>query len=82
MNTCSAIFQGTPYSSGQFFFGREDPIPEMFSKLVKTLDENKVECSTLKWYLNRHVEIDGESHGPQAALLLEEISKKYDPEYK
>jgi hypothetical protein len=78
-NTCQAIFRTVPYTCGQFFFGREDPIPTMFTKIIKTLDESKIDCPTLKWYLNRHIEIDGGSHGPKTALLINYLGKNYDP---
>jgi hypothetical protein len=71
-----------PYTAGQFFFGREDPIPQMFTKLVKTVEDNKLECKTLKYYLNRHIELDGSFHGPKTAHLLLHLSEKHDPEYK
>ena len=70
LNTCAAIFLSIPYTAGQFFFGREDPIPEMFTKLVKTVEDNKLDCKTLKYYLNRHIELDGSFHGPKTSHLL------------
>ena len=81
-NTCQAIFRTIPYTAGQFFFGREDPIPQMFTKIVKTLDDCKVDCPTLKWYLNRHIEVDGSFHGPKTAHLITHLGNKYDPEFK
>jgi hypothetical protein len=79
LNTCAAIFLSIPYTAGQFFFGREDPIPQMFTKLVKTLEDSKIECETMKYYLNRHIELDGGFHGPKTATLLLCLSEKHDP---
>lgn len=58
-NTVSSLDRPTPYIASQFFYGREDPIPQMFQKLVDTLDKDK-SCEFLKFYLRRHVQVDGE----------------------
>jgi hypothetical protein len=50
-----------------FFYGREDIIPEMFSRLLKTLHgaRHSNECLRhLIYYIDRHIELDGDSHGP------------------
>lgn len=55
-NTLAAIEKPTPYVASQFFYGREDPIPQMFQKFVNSLDENKSKkCEVLKYYLKRHI---------------------------
>jgi hypothetical protein len=51
-----------------FFYGREEIIPEMFQVI---LDETQNQSSSkLKYYLARHIEIDGEEHSILAAELL------------
>ena len=40
-NTLNAINQSIPYVAAQFFYGREDPIPQMFQKFVSTIQGNK-----------------------------------------
>jgi Protein of unknown function (DUF3050) len=48
------------------FFGREDIIPEMFSRLQKTLPGIKHYKARLRhfiYYIERHIELDGDSHG-------------------
>lgn len=55
-----------------FLFGREDLIPEMFRRLLKNWDEQSVPY--FAYYLHRHISIDGETHGPQAERLLQEIA--------
>ncbi len=54
----------------------------MFTKLVKTVEDSKLDCRTLKYYLHRHIEIDGNDHGPKSANLLVFLGEKYDPDYK
>jgi hypothetical protein len=52
--------------AASFFFGREKLIPEMFTTIVETLDREKIEAPTFRYYLKRHIEIDGDEHGPMA----------------
>lgn len=53
-----------------FFFGREDIIPDMFQALVDELQQNGQSIQKLLYYLNRHIELDGDEHGPLAERLL------------
>jgi hypothetical protein len=53
-----------------FFFGREDVIPEMFQRLLKLWDHGAVEVPYFAYYLKRHIELDGDSHGPWAREML------------
>jgi hypothetical protein len=57
-----------------FFYGREDIIPEMFSRLQKTLPGARQDNDPLRhfiYYIERHIELDGDSHGPMGRELLE-----------
>ena len=59
-----------------FFYGREDIIPEMFHRLLKTLHGAKYKDDRLRhfvYYIDRHIELDGDSHGPKGRELLEEL---------
>jgi hypothetical protein len=55
-----------------FFLGRENVIPEMFDKLRASLELSGATRMTerLRYYLSRHVEVDGDLHGPAAQQLL------------
>ena len=56
------------------FYGREDIIPEMFSRLQKTLAGARRDDASLRnfiYYIERHIELDGDSHGPMGRELLE-----------
>jgi hypothetical protein len=54
-----------------FTFGREDLLPDVFQRVV---DELNVEASggldDFKFYLGRHIELDGDQHGPMAARMI------------
>ncbi len=54
-----------------FFFGREDIIPDMFERLLKLWDHGAVEVPYFAYYLKRHIELDGDSHGPWAREMAD-----------
>jgi hypothetical protein len=57
-----------------FTFTREDLIPGMFAALVESLERRKPDqWGKFLWYLKRHIEIDGERHGPISHALLGRI---------
>ena len=56
-----------------FTFGREDLIPDMFRQMVKDLRRNLETVSLFEYYLDRHVEVDADSHGPMALQMVEEL---------
>src|ERR1700687_4340020 len=53
-----------------FFYGREDIIPEMFSRLQKTLAGARRDNASLRHFIF-YIELDGDSHGPMGRELLE-----------
>ncbi|MCA9616468.1 MAG: DUF3050 domain-containing protein [Sandaracinus sp.] len=56
-----------------FFHGRESVIPQMFLPLAEELERSGTRCDALLGYLHRHVEVDGDAHGPAAQRLLHEL---------
>lgn len=62
-----------------FFYGRENIIPMVFEPISKSIKVNNIDCPTLLYYLDRHIELDGDEHGPKA---LECISYLCDTEDK
>jgi hypothetical protein len=53
-----------------FLFGRENLIPAMFPVLRKNVADTQDKVERFMWYLNRHIDLDGDSHGPLAEKLL------------
>lgn len=54
-----------------FTFGREDLIPGMFISIVNDINENFPDSiSHFKYYLDRHIEVDGGHHGQLALQMM------------
>jgi hypothetical protein len=57
-----------------FTYGRESAIPCMFQSLVRDLNsEMGGDLNQFIWYLNRHIEVDSEDHGPLAYGMVAEL---------
>jgi len=54
-----------------FTFGREGLLPDLFHEVVTHLHEQMTQSlGTFKFYLDRHILLDGGQHGPMADRLL------------
>lgn len=57
-----------------FTFGREDLIPGMFQLIVDQLKQDSPDqVETLVYYLERHIEVDGDHHSQLAYRMMEEL---------
>ncbi len=56
-----------------FFFGRENIIPDLFRPTLEFVRKSIGDCESFKFYLDRHIELDGDEHGPLAHNCLMEI---------
>ena len=70
--TWRIIESGPTHSiAAAFTLGREDLIPNMFRALVVDLDKSfPGEWQRLRYYLERHIQLDEEHHAPMALQML------------
>lgn len=74
-NTFETIATSAPHlMAAVFTFGREDLIPGMFISFVKELNAQKaVDVSVFQYYLERHIEVDGDHHSHLAYEMTEQL---------
>lgn len=54
-----------------FTFGREKVLPGVFQRIVDKLNaESRGQLNDFRYYLERHIELDGDEHGPMASRLV------------
>jgi len=53
-----------------FLHGRESVIPRMFQRILDDWGIGFEQAPTFRYYLERHIEVDSEDHGPAAENLL------------
>jgi pyrroloquinoline quinone (PQQ) biosynthesis protein C len=73
--TFDIINSGKPHlQAAVFTFGREDLIPDMFLSIVNDLSARFPESiSIFKYYLERHIEVDGDHHSHLALQMTENL---------
>lgn len=78
--TFEIIASNKPHLQAAIFtFGREDLIPDMFMSIVKDLAEKfPQKISIFKYYLERHIEVDGEHHSHLAIQMTESLCKNVE----
>jgi len=71
--TMAVVERGHPHEIASLFtFGREEIIPTMFLGILDRLHPPPgTDLDDLRYYLERHVEVDGGHHGPLARRMVE-----------
>jgi len=77
--TFNFIESGEPHViAAAFCFGRETSIPDMFKRIVNQLNVSEMDAPKFHYYLERHISVDGEEHGPASIQLIETLCD-HDP---
>ena len=74
--TFDIIEEGQPHKiAAAFTFGRENLIPDMFSSILIELKDKlpQGKLSKFIYYFQRHIELDGDEHGPLAMKMILEL---------
>ena len=69
--TFELIDRGPHCAAAAFAFGRETILPDVFQSLLDQLDLNSLKAPKFHYYLKRHIEVDGDDHGPMSLLLVD-----------
>ncbi|MDQ6478420.1 DUF3050 domain-containing protein [Dyadobacter sp. LHD-138] len=82
--TFDIINSGKDYlQAATFTFGREDLIPNMFHSIVNDIGKTfPNEVSIFKYYLERHIEIDGDHHSNLALLMTSNLCEENETFWK
>ena len=82
--TFEVIGSGLPHlQSAAFTFGREDLIPKMFIAIVNDLNRKfPDQLSLIKYYLDRHIEVDGDHHSHLALDMTAELCGEDEAKWK
>ncbi|MGD9786838.1 MAG: DUF3050 domain-containing protein, partial [Sulfuricellaceae bacterium] len=73
-STFAFIGTGKPHMvAAAFALGREHIIPGMFRAFLKDMGITDKEAPAFHYYLNRHIHLDADFHGPISLQLLNEL---------
>jgi hypothetical protein len=82
--TFKVIDSGKDYlQSAIFTFGREDLIPGMFISIINEMHKNfPNDISIFKYYIERHIEIDGDQHSHLAIQMTANLCNENEQYWK
>jgi hypothetical protein len=75
LDTFTVVNSNKPHvMAAVFAYGREELIPDMFSAIINDMYElNPEKVLSFKYYLERHIEIDGDKHGELSRKLMNSL---------
>jgi Protein of unknown function (DUF3050) len=76
LDTC--LTGSTLQVMASFLYGRENVIPDMFQGLLEHWGLSAAQAPGFVYYLERHIELDGDAHGPAAERMLAEALSTSD----
>lgn len=80
--TFAVIDRGRPWEiAASFGIGREQAIPDMFAATLAAVGRES-SCGLFAEYLERHVELDGDEHGPMMLELIDALCGSDDARWR
>lgn len=70
-HTLSTLAKGPHCVAASFCHGRETVLPELFRKILAQLNIREIDAPKFHYYLERHIEVDGDEHGPASEKIVE-----------
>ena len=77
-STMKTIEMGPHCVAASFCYGRETILPSLFRRIIRQLNINSLDAPRFHYYLDRHVHVDSNEHGPGAEKIVEILCKN-DP---
>jgi hypothetical protein len=72
--TFGFIATGKPHVvAAAFALGREHVIPQMFRRFLAEMDVSQADAPAFHYYLERHIHLDEDSHGPLSLRMLDDL---------
>jgi len=62
---------GLHQMAAAFSLGRENVIPGMFRSMLQDMGVDKASAPVFHYYLNRHIDLDEDEHGPMSLSMVE-----------
>jgi hypothetical protein len=74
-STFKAIDCGVHCAAASFCYGRETIIPSMFKRILRQINISNTDAPKFHYYLERHIQVDGDDHGPMSENLVNYFCK-------